>query len=120
MSDRDDLFGDRRSRRRNPARFLAPVFLIVVIGGTYLVVHQGINKINQKTTGATTSTRPAVPHLNRTQRKYAKDKFYVVQTGDNLTLISHKTGVSVGKLQSLNRRINPNSLQLGQRIRLRR
>lgn len=119
MSDRDDLFGDRRSRRRNPARFLAPVFLIVVIAGTYLVVHQGINTINQKTTG-TTTTRPAAPHLNRTQRKYAKQKFYVVQTGDSLTLISRKTGVSVAKLQSLNQRINPNSLQLGQRIRLRR
>lgn len=118
MSDRDH-FGERRSRR-TPARFLAPIFLIVVIAGTYVVVHNGINTINQKSSTTRTSTRPAKPRLTHKQRKYAKAKFYVVQPGDSLTGIAQKTGVGIATLESLNRRINPNALQLGQRIRLRR
>jgi LysM repeat protein len=96
------------------------VFLIAVIAGTYVVVHQGIKQITQKTSTSTTATRPVSPRLTRKQRKYAKHKFYVVQPGDSLTAIASKTGETVAKLQALNPRINPNSLQLGQRIRLRR
>jgi LysM repeat protein len=117
MTEHDDLIGARRSRR-NPARYLAPVLLIAVIAGTYVVVHHGIAQINHSS--SSTSSAPARHHLNRVQRKYAKDKFYVVQSGDTLTLIANKTGISVGKLQALNRQVNPNALQLGQRIRLRR
>jgi LysM repeat protein len=118
MSDRHDLDGASRSRR-SPARFLAPVFLVAVIAGTYIVVHNGINQINRRTSSSTTTaTRPA--HLTRTQRKYVKQKFYTVQPGDTLSQIASKTGVSLDTLEALNRHMNPNSLQLGQRIRLRR
>jgi LysM repeat protein len=96
------------------------VFLIAVIAGTYVVVHHGVKQITQNTTTSTTSTRPVKPPLTRKQRKYARQKFYVVKSGDSLTAIASKTGQTVAKLQALNPRINPNSLQLGQRIRLRR
>jgi LysM repeat protein len=120
MSDRDDLYGAGRSRR-SPARYLAPVLLIAVIAGTYVVVHNGINKINHASTTASSSRTTATrPHLTRAQRKYSRDKFYVVQPGDTLTVIASKTGVGIARLEALNRQINPNSLQLGQRIRLRR
>jgi LysM repeat protein len=117
MSDRHDLHGAGRSRR-NPARFLAPVFLIAVIAGTYVVVHNGINQINRTT--SSTSRTTTQPHLTKTQRKYVKAKYYTVQSGDTLTQIAAKTGVSIDTLVALNRHMNPNSLQLGQRIRLRR
>ena len=117
MSDRDDLYGPRRSRR-SPARFIAPLLLIAVIGGTYIVVHNGINKINQ-TASSTGGTRHK-QHLTPAQRKFIKNKYYTVQSGDTLTEISTKTGVGVAKLLALNPNINPQALQLGQRIRLRR
>ena len=120
MSDRDDLYGAGRSRR-SPARYLAPVLLMAVIAGTYLVVHNGINRIDHpSTTRSSTSTVATRPHLTGAQRKYARSKFYVVQAGDTLTIIASRTGVGVAKLQALNRKVNPNALQLGQRIRLRR
>ena len=120
MSDRDDLYTTGRSRR-SPARYLAPVLLIAVIAGTYVIVHNGINRINHTNpTVSSSSTTTTRPHLTRAQRKYERNRFYVVQSGDTLTIIASKTGVSVAKLQALNRRINPNSLQVGQRIRLRR
>jgi LysM repeat protein len=43
-----------------------------------------------------------------------------VQPGDNLTSISTKTGVSVPILEQLNSSLDPNSLQTGQRLRLKR
>ena len=54
------------------------------------------------------------------QRKYARVKFYTVKSGDNLTTIANTTGIPIATLESLNPRIDPNSLQTGQRLRLRR
>ena len=47
-------------------------------------------------------------------------RFYVVQPGDNLTSIAQKTGLPVTTLEALNANLDPNSLQAGQRLRLRR
>ena len=46
--------------------------------------------------------------------------FYIVQPNDDLSGISVKTGVSVHGLEALNPAVNPNALQSGQRLRLRR
>ena len=74
--------------------------------------HSGTN------TGAViANTRRHVVHHRRRTPKY-----YVVKTGDSLSEISAKTHVSVSQLSSLNPSIAnaPNSLQTGQRLRLRR
>jgi LysM repeat protein len=94
------------------ARFLAPIALAAVIGGTYVIVHSGLN------------VKPARPHhavkrLTAAQRKYAKVKVYVVQAGDSLTSISTKTGIALTSLETLNPNADPNALQTGQRLRLR-
>jgi LysM repeat protein len=52
--------------------------------------------------------------------RYRKDTFYTVQPNDTLTSVSQHTGVPVSRLEALNPNINPNSLQTGQRLRLRR
>ncbi|HKG37250.1 MAG TPA: LysM domain-containing protein [Solirubrobacterales bacterium] len=44
---------------------------------------------------------------------------YVVQSGDTLTGIAAKTGVSVSELQELNPGIDPQILVSGQRLKLR-
>ncbi len=99
---------------RSRARYLAPIALVAVIACTYLVIHTGLNPKH-----ATTSDAPSTLFTPQRRRR-ATARFYVVRPGDNLTAISHKTGVSVGTIEALNPNIDPNSLQAAQRLRLRR
>jgi len=98
---------------RKSARFLAPIALAATIAGTYVVVHHGL------TAKSTTSH-----HSGRTHRhahgKFTRAKFYVIQGGDSMTSIAAKTGINLTKLEAMNPSVDPNALQTGQRLRLRR
>ena len=105
----------RSGRRWHPARFLAPIALVAVIAGTYVIVEHGL----------ASKKKPSAPvhsiaHLTHSQRKYVRKKFYFVQAGDNLTKVASRTGVAVGTIEALNPNVDPNSLQTGQRLRLHR
>jgi|SRR5579884_1378066 len=102
---------------RRPARYLAPLALAAVVAATAIVVSNGLH--------SSRATPPAVRSV-RTQgtrrgdaARHATPRFYVVRSGDTLSGISVKTGVSVARLESLNPRVNPSALQTGQRLRLR-
>jgi LysM repeat protein len=99
--------------RRNAARFLAPLALVAIIVGGYLIVHDNL------TSKHVVPPRHVVVSV-APKGKYKHATFYTVETGDNLTTVSQRTGVPVSRLESLNPTINPNSLQTGQRLRLRR
>jgi LysM repeat protein len=101
------------------ARFLAPVALAAVTLGVYFIVNSTL------AAHSSTVTHPSAvivngPHQVRHGRR--GPKFYVVKGGDTLSAIAAKTGVSMSTLTSLNRSLesSPNSLQTGQRLRLRR
>jgi LysM repeat protein len=98
---------------RSRARYLAPIALAAVIAGTYLIVHSGVTS-KHATAQSHTAKRPSG------RGKYRRVRFYVVQPGDSLTSIATKTGIPLTTLESLNRNIDPNSLQTAQRLRLRR
>jgi LysM repeat protein len=98
------------------ARWLAPIALAAVAAGTYMVVRSDLDS-QHSTTAAQSS---AIVHNRRKAHQRAKPKFYVVQSGDSLSAIAVKTGVSQAALQALNPTLSPNSLQTGQRLRLRR
>ena len=103
--------------RRSRGRYLAPIALAAAITGTYLVVHNGLTH-KSSTTRSHVSSRP---NTSTRHGKFAHAKFYVVKRGDTLSSISQKTGVSIQILQSLNHSlIDPNSLHIAQRLRLRR
>jgi LysM repeat protein len=98
---------------RSRARYLAPLALIAVIAGTYLVVHAGISKKH--------ATANAQSHNRRARRTHHRvAKFYVVKPGQTLTSIADKFGIPVTTLEALNPKVDPNSLQTSQRLRLRR
>lgn len=101
---------------RKPARYLAPIALVAAVVGTYLIVN------NHLGSGSPTVTAPHPTSPSRTRRASpSAETFYTVQAGDSLTRIAQKTGVSIGTLEQLNQSLsNPNALQTGQRIRLRR
>jgi len=104
--------------RRNRARYLAPIALIAAITGTYLIVHGALKPKSSTAQSQTVTTTPRAP---RRRTKFARARFYTVQPSDTLISISSKTGVPVATLEALNRAItDPNSLQTGQRLRLRR
>ena len=102
---------------RKPGRFLAPVALIAVLVAVIVIVRDRTDGGHHTTTSTTTPAHqtsvvhPAPP----------KQSFYVIKAGDTLSNISVKTGVPIATLEALNPSLNnPNALQTGQRIRLRR
>ncbi len=101
---------------RNSARYLAPVALVVTIAGGYLIVHHNL----AKKPPAAAAQGSGAHSKRRHGGKYAKTRFYTVRPSETLTSISDLTGVPLATLEALNPSINPNALQTGQRIRLRR
>jgi LysM repeat protein len=99
------------------ARLLAPLALAAVIVGVYLIVHAGLAKHDSTVThgGIVTTTTRRGGH-----RRTRRPKYYVVRAGDTLSTISVRTHVGVNRLLSLNPLVSPNSLQTGQRLKLRR
>jgi LysM repeat protein len=102
--------------RKLAARVAAPVALAAPIVGGYLIVHHYVSTHHSAHVAHAHGTKT----VDKPKGKYSKAKFYTVRPGDNLTRIATKTGVPLERLIALNQRINPNALQTGQRIRLRR
>lgn len=92
-------------------RYLAPIAIVVTIAGAYLIVHH-----NATEHASATSTT----HNGHGRGSKSPPKFYVVQPGDNLSTIATRHRVSLTTIQELNPTLDVNSLQAGQRIRLRR
>lgn len=97
------------------ARFLAPIALAAVAVGIYLILHAGL------ATKPHSVVHSATVRTTQSQRRAStKPKFYVVKSGDTLSAISVRTNVSISRIRILNPAVAPNSLQTGQRLRLRR
>jgi LysM repeat protein len=108
---------------RNPARYLAPVALAATIAGGYLIVHNNLKERSHASSSHSASSTilsHSKHHKDKPHNKYAKARFYTVKSGDSLTAIAAFTGIPLSTLIQLNPRINPNALQTGQRLRLRR
>ena len=98
---------------RSPLRLLAPIAIAVVLVGVVVVVVSSSDGGSGDKGTARTATAPAkkkVPPRRRTYR---------VKQGDTLTAISDKTGVSTARLIALNPGLDPQALQLGDRLKLR-
>ena|SRR5437588_5969096 len=96
---------------RNRGRYLAPIAILVVIAATVLIVQAELSSKHH--------ARRRLSNISALTRHARGKTFYVVKSGDSLSSISVKTGVSVPRLESLNRGVDPAALQTGQRLRLR-
>ena len=99
---------------RNPWRYVAPIVLVAVIVATALVIRAGLDA---------TPPTAAAHHGDRgvlSVHAPPRPRFYVIRAGDTLSTISVKTGVSVPTLEALNPSVDPNALQTGRRLLLRR
>jgi LysM repeat protein len=111
-----------KRRRRTPARWLAPVALVTVAVAVYAVVDNTLLKDDSSSTGGSTSTQQASPtKKTSTSKKSRKQRrMYTVRSGDTLSAISVRTGVSLVTIQRLNPKLDADTLHAGQRVRLAR
>ncbi|HEY2318167.1 MAG TPA: LysM domain-containing protein [Solirubrobacteraceae bacterium] len=102
------------------ARFLAPIALAAVGVGVYLIVHSTL--AHQTATVVSSSSSIATGRKQSTHRRRRVPRYYIVKSGDTLSRISSHVHVPVAELTTLNPSLSsdPNSLQTGQRLRLRR
>jgi LysM repeat protein len=96
---------------RSPLRFLAPIALAVVLVGVVVVVVASSDSGSGDKKGARTATAPA--------KQVPRKRTYRVKQGDTLTAISEKTGVPTANLIALNPGLDPQTLQPGDRLKLR-
>jgi LysM repeat protein len=113
--------------RRSPARFVAPLALVVVtIAFLAIVAGSGDSGSSPASTGtdSTTVTQASSAKTKSSTTRSSADtdvnpKSYVVRVGDNLSTIADKTGVALETLQELNPDVDPHTMTAGQKIRLR-
>ena len=109
-----------KRRRRTPARWLAPVALVTCAVAVYAVVDNTLLKDDTTSNGNTSTQHAAPPKSTKSSSKARKRRIYTVKSGDTLSAISVKTGVSLDTIQRLNPKIDADTLHAGQRVRLAR
>jgi LysM repeat protein len=113
---------------RSPARILAPLALVGAVVATIVVI-QASTGGSGDSSGGSTSTATATRTGDRrgaetdartttTEEPRRQRRMYTVKPGDILSTVSEETGVSVDRLQELNPDLDPQALQVGQKIKL--
>ena len=104
---------------RSPARFLAPLALLAVIGALYLIVKPQSSG-DSETATPTTTTQPAKKQTAKKRaHKKKTPKTYTVQPGDTPSGIAEKAGISLAELEQLNPSLDPQALAPGEKLKLR-
>jgi LysM repeat protein len=101
---------------RSPARFMAPLALLAFGIALFMVVQssQTSSDGNGSPNRATDSRPTATPEPER-----RGPRRYRVREGDTPSSIAEKTGVPLEDILRLNPDLDPQTIQPGQRIRLR-
>ncbi len=116
MEPRIELFGMRRS----PARFLAPIALVAFAVALYSVANDPGKSADPNSGGAkptATATSSSKSGSKKKKSTSKKRKTYTVKSGDTMSGIAEKTGVSLETLNDLNPDVD--TLSPGQKLRLR-
>ena len=109
-----------RRRRHTPARWLAPLALVTCAVAVYAVVNNTLN--NDSSSDGTPTTQRSTPTKTTSNGdgKGKRRRTYIVKSGDTLSAISIKTGVSLATLERLNPKLDADTLHAGQKVRLTR
>ncbi len=103
-------------RSTAPARALAVVALIGGFVVLVVVFSAALGGSDSGGGGGNGSSPGKVTHRQSTRDT---PKAYVIENGDTLTAIAHKTGVPVAKIERLNPEVDPLSLISGEKLKLR-
>lgn len=107
---------------RKPGRYLAPIALLAVGAAIFMVVKAHVHTTHTSTGAQISSTLvQSTRHTSSSQSHHRPSRAtYTVRSGDTLSGIAARTGVQVAVIMRLNPGLNPNALQTGQVIKLRR
>jgi LysM repeat protein len=101
------------------ARFLALVALVAAVIAV-IVVASNTNLHSDSNKGKANGATHAKQHKKQPQKPRTKAKTYEVQSGDTLTSIAQKTGVTVAEIQALNPEVDPQTLIAGEVLKLQK
>ena len=111
--------------RRSPARWLAPIALLACVFAVYSIVNANLLSSDEPGTSSSTAktatsgrARTASQRSKSSKRRSRRRRTYTVKAGDTLSSIALKTGVSLERIQRLNPKLDSQSLQTGQRVKL--
>jgi LysM repeat protein len=100
-----------KKRRKAPTRLVAVIALIGAAVAIGAVV-----------SGATDDSASKAEY-GKSQKAHKKHRTkassYVVESGDTLVAIAHKTGIPIRELEALNPEIDPQLLQAGEKLKLK-
>lgn len=110
-------------RSAGPARYAAPAVFLLAVTIAVLLIRSGLQGGGSTTgTGPVThaATAPTPPPGTTSHGTTTlSGRFYTVESGDTFGSISAKTGVPIAQLEQLNPGVSSNSLQVGQRLRVK-
>jgi LysM repeat protein len=107
--------------RLSLARFLAPLALAATLAAVFYIVKHSDTASDDTKKPAATATAPKKPTKasRKHKRKATGARTYRVRSGDTLSKIALRTGVSVAVIEELNPGLDPQTLTVGRRIKLK-
>ena len=110
--------------REDWRRYVAPAAFLLAATIAIVLIRSGLQSGAHPVHTSTVSTQPhktvsTATTTGRTTTTASGPRFWTVQAGDTFGVIATKTGVSVATIQQLNPNVNPTSLFIGQKLRLR-
>jgi LysM repeat protein len=115
------------TRSRSPARYVAPAAFLAAVTVAALLIRSGLDSRQSSVpapastlrTSVTTTAPPAATTTNPATTAPAQGETYEIRAGDTLDKIAIAFDTTVEQLLVLNPEVDPNSLQLGQTIRVK-
>jgi LysM repeat protein len=105
--------------RRTSARFLAPLALLVALLAVFYVIQHSDTSSDSGASSAAAKTTTTRTAPKAKSKPAPGPKTYTVQSGDTLTAIAEKTHVSADQITELNPDLDPQGLQVGEKVKLR-
>ena len=112
----------RRKARPHIARHAAPAAFLLGVTIAVLLIRSGLGGGSPSTTTVGPVTHPTTTSATTTKRGSTTargTRYYTVQRGDTFGSISSKTGASIAELERLNPGVSSNTLQVGQKLRVK-
>ena len=107
----------------SPARWLAPLALVAACLALVVVLTTSRSSAPEQVPSGPAGTTAKAPARSTTTATTTSagspSATYTVQSGDFLSTVAEKTGVSVDRLRQLNPGLDANAMHVGQQIRLK-
>jgi LysM repeat protein len=100
-------------------RLLAVLALAAAVVALVVVVSDSLGGGDSKSRNNQIGKHQSDGGGGKKDHKGPPPKSYVVQPGDTLSSIAHKTGVSISRIQRLNPGVDPQILLAGDKLKLR-